>query len=233
MSGGIGPVEPGEGTESLDGHGSPHTAPRPPRTPPAVRRVREAYEGHRRAVLALGALTCVSAVLAGGAALYAARPRPAPYRPPAPSQAFSLAYAGPAAQEPAQEPAPGPAPGSAQDPSAAVFEFTVRVRASAGPAITLERLEQPSRALTLEVRPPLPATLAPGEARDLAVRIRVTDCVHVARNSGLPFLEVTLSNGFEKEDHSYIPGDRYAKDLSTALTRACPEDRDASTPPPS
>lgn len=211
MSGGIGPIEPGEGTEA-------HEGPRPvPRTPPAVRRVREAYEGHRRAVLALGALTCVSAVIAGGAALYAARPRPVPYAPPAPSQVFSLAYLGPAGQAP---------PGTA-------FAFTVRVRAASGPAVTLERLTQPSRALAVEVQPPLPATLAPGEARDLAVRIRVTDCVHVARNSGLPFLEVTLSNGFEKEDHSYIPGDRYARDLSTALTRSCPEDRDTGTPPPS
>ncbi|MFE9564601.1 Tat pathway signal sequence domain protein [Streptomyces sp. NPDC006487] len=222
MSGGIGPVEPGEGTEAHEG---PHAAPRTPHTPPAVRRLREAYEGHRRTVLALGALTCASAVFATGAALYAARPRPAPYRPPAPSQAFSLAYAGPAGQDAGQDPG--------QTPSAAAFAFTVRVRAGAGPAVTLERLTQSSRALTVEVQPPLPATLAPGEARDLAVRIRVTDCVHVARNSGLPFLEVTLSNGFEKEDHSYIPGDRYARDLSTALTRACPEDRDASTSPPS
>lgn len=211
MSGGIGPVEPGEGTEA-------HESPRPaPRTPPAVLRAREAYAGHRRAFLALGALTCACAVVAGGAALYAARPRPAPYAPPAPSQAFSLTYVEPV------EPAP----------SGAAFAFTVRVRAAAGPALTLERLGQSSRALAVEVRPLLPATLAPGEARDLVVRIRVTDCVHVARNSGLPFLEVTLSNGFEKEDHSYIPGDRYARDLATALTRACPVDRDAGTPSPS
>lgn len=226
MSGGIGPVEPGEGTEA---HAGPHVPPRAPRTPPAVRRLREAYEGHRRAALALGALTCASAVFAAGAALYAARPRPAPYRPPAPSQVFSLAYVAPAGQDAGRD--PGRDPG--QTPSGTAFEFTVRVRVTAGPAVTLERLTQPSRALALEVEPPLPATLAPGEARDLAVRIRVTDCVHVARNSGLPFLEVTLSNGFEKEDHSYIPGDRYARDLSTALTRACPEDRDGSTPSPS
>ncbi|MFE2289462.1 Tat pathway signal sequence domain protein [Streptomyces sp. NPDC059443] len=211
MSGGIGPIEPGEGTQA-------HEGPRPvPRTPPAVRRAREAYERHRRAVLALAALTCASALVAGGAALYAARPRPVPYTPPAPSQAFSLAYVGPV------EP----------DPAGSTFAFTVRVRAEAGPAITLERLSQPSQALTVEVQPSLPATLAAGEARDLVVRIRVTDCVHVARNSGLPFLEVTLSNEFEKEDHSYIPGDRYARDLSTALTRACPAVRDADTPTPS
>ncbi|MFF3210403.1 Tat pathway signal sequence domain protein [Streptomyces sp. NPDC002886] len=248
MSGGIGPIEPGEGTRPLDvpaeadelaeadGHGRPDgpRGPRPgSRTHPAVRRVREAYEGHRRAVLALGAVTCASAVIAVGAALYADRPRLAPYRPPAPSQLFSLVYLGPDDEEPSEEPSQGASREPSQDRSGTAFAFTVRVRAAAGSAVTLERLTQSSRALTIEVRPPLPATLDPGEARDLAVRIRVTDCVHVARNSGLPFLEVTLSNGFEKEDHSYIPGDRYARDLSTALTRACPEDRDESTPPPS
>ncbi|MFE4637885.1 Tat pathway signal sequence domain protein [Streptomyces sp. NPDC056773] len=226
MSGDIGPIEPGEGTEA-------HEGPRPaPRTPPAVRRVREAYEGHRRAALALGALTCASAVIAAGAALYAARPRPVPYSPPAPSQVFSLAYVGPAG-EAGQEAGRETGQETGRTPPGTAFAFTVRVRAASGPAITLERLTQPSQALAIEVEPPLPATLAPGEARDLAVRIRVTNCVQVARNSGLPFLEVTLSNEFEKEDHSYIPGDRYARDLSTALTRACPEDRDAGTPSPS
>ncbi|WP_308379939.1 Tat pathway signal sequence domain protein [Streptomyces sp. ISL-43] len=211
MSGGIGPVEPGEGTEG-------HESPRPgPRTPPGSRWARELYAGHRRAVLAIGALTCVSALVAGGAALYAARPRPVPYTPPAPSQVFSLAYVAPV------EPTPD---GSA-------FVFTVRVRAASGPAITLERLSQPSRALTVEIEPLLPARVSAGEARDLVVRIRVADCMHVARNSGLPFLEVTLSNKFQKEEHSYIPGDRYARDLSTALTRACPATRDADTPAPS
>lgn len=211
MSGGIGPLEPGEGTGA-------HEGPRPgSRTPPAARRLHEAYGRHRRAALALGALTCASALIAGGAALYAGRPRPVSYPPAAPSQVFSLGYVAPVDPAPAGD----------------AFAFTVRVRASAGPAVTLERLAQPSRSLAVEIQPPLPATLAPGEARDLVVRIRVTDCVHVARNSGLPFLEVTLSNKFEKEDHSYIPGDRYARDLSVALTRACPANRDGSTPAPS
>lgn len=212
MSGGIGPIEPGEGTEA-------HESPRPaPRTPPWVRRAREAYAGRRRAVLVATALICASGVAAGGAALYAARPRPAPYTPPAPSQVFSLTYVGPV------DPAPA---GSA-------FAFTVRVRTASGPPVTLESLTQSSGALAAEVSgPPLPATVAAGEVRDLLVRIQVTDCVHVARNSGLPFLEVTLSNEFQKEEHSYIPGDRYARDLSVALTRACPESRDATAPSPS
>ncbi|CAM5401364.1 hypothetical protein SAVIM338S_02010 [Streptomyces avidinii] len=242
MSGGIGPLEPGEGTEAREG---PRKGLRTPRAGGgrgdrgegreedwpegreegreerwdgrAARRVRAVYGGHRRAVLAAGALLCAGAVVASGAALYAARPRPVAPTPPAPSQVFSLTYIGPV------DPAP----------SGSAFVFTVRVRTAAGPAVTLERLSQSSRGLNVTVEPLLPAKVAAGETRDLLVRIQVTNCVHVARNSGLPFLEVTLSNKFQKEEHGYIPGDRYASDLSVALTRACPEVRDAETPEPS
>ncbi|MFI8498729.1 Tat pathway signal sequence domain protein [Streptomyces sp. NPDC085524] len=211
MSGGIGPVEPGDGTE---GRERPPAAPRTPAAR-AVRRLGDGYARHRRAVLAVAA----AALLAAGAARwYATRPVPvAAPPPPAPSQSVALTYVEPL------EPAPD---GSA-------FALTVRVRNRGTGAVTVERIGQPSRALSVTIRPPLPVTVGPGEARDLAVLFRAEDCVHVARNSGLPFLEVTLSNGFQKEDHSYIPGDRYARDLSVALTRACPEDRDVATPGPS
>ncbi|MBT2470465.1 Tat pathway signal sequence domain protein [Streptomyces sp. ISL-66] len=219
MSGGIGPLEPGEGTEAQE---DPRPGTRTPRRTGGragrwARRAREVHGSHRRAVLAAGALLCASAVVATGAALYAARPRPVAQTPPAPSQVFSLTYLDQV------DPAP----------SGSAFVFTVRVRAAAGPPVTLERLSQPSRGLKVVVEPLLPAKVAAGETRDLLVRIEVTDCVHVARNSGLPFLEVTLSNKFQKEEHSYIPGDRYAGDLSVALTRACPEVRDTGTPTPS
>ncbi|MGW6688900.1 Tat pathway signal sequence domain protein [Streptomyces sp. NPDC054961] len=227
MNGGIGPLEPGEGTEAHEGprpgiRTSRRTSRRTDgrtdgRTDRWARRAREVYGGHRRAVLAAGALLCASAVAATGAARYAARPRPVAQTPPAPSQVFSLTYLGPV------DPAP----------SGSAFVFTVRVRTAAGPAVTLERLSQPSSGLKVIVEPLLPATVAPGETRDLLVRIQVADCVHVAPNSGLPFLEVTLSNKFQKEEHGYIPGDRYASDLSVALTRTCPEVRDAGTPTPS
>ncbi|MER7338479.1 Tat pathway signal sequence domain protein [Streptomyces sp. NPDC000075] len=142
---------------------------------------------------------------------------PAPAPPAAPSQTLSLVYGQPV--EPALD--------------GAAFAFTVRVRTSSGPPVTVERIGQPSPALSVTIRPLLPATVAAGEVHELLVVIQAKDCVHVARNSGLPFLEVTLSNGFQKEDHSYIPGDRYARDLSVALTRACPEDRDTGSPAPS
>ncbi|MFJ8014608.1 Tat pathway signal sequence domain protein [Streptomyces sp. NPDC096339] len=211
MSGGIGPVEPGDGTEGRE------APPASPRTPAAraVDRLGAAYVRHRRAVLTVAA----AAVLAAGAARwYATRPVPvAAAPPPAPSQSVSLVYVEPL------EPAP--------DDSS--FALTVRVRNRGAGAVTVERIGQPSRALSVTIRPPLPVTIGAGEARDLAVLFRTEDCVHVARNSGLPFLEVTLSNGFQKEDHSYIPGDRYARDLSAALTRACPEDRDNAPTGPS
>ncbi|MFF4007995.1 Tat pathway signal sequence domain protein [Streptomyces sp. NPDC001717] len=210
MSGGIGPVEPGDGTEGLE---RPPASPRTPATRGSAW-LGERYARHRRAFLAAAA----AAVLAAGAARwYATRPAPvAAPPPPAPSQSVALTYMEPL------EPTPD---GSA-------FALTVRVRNRAGNPVTVDRIGQPSRALSVTIRPPLPVTVGPGEARDLAVLFRTEDCVHVARNSGLPFLEVTLSNGFQKEDHSYIPGDRYARDLSAALTRACPEDRD-ETPTPS
>lgn len=210
--GGIGPLEPGEGT--WDGEEA-RTGPRTPSPPRWTGRPRAFYARHRRAVLTVASV----AVLAAAAVrIQATRHEPpAPQAPAAPSQTLSLTYGEPV------EPAP----------DGAAFAFTVRVRTSSGPPVTVERIGQPSPALSVTIRPPLPSTVAAGEVRELLVLIRTKDCVHVARNSGLPFLEVTLSNGFQKEDHSYIPGDRYARDLSVALTRACPEDRDAATPTPS
>ncbi|MFJ3923618.1 hypothetical protein [Streptomyces sp. NPDC090022] len=111
--------------------------------------------------------------------------------------------------------------------------FTVRIRTSAGPPVSIDRIDQPSRALRVMIRPQLPVVVAAGEAREVVVEIQAVDCVHVARNAGLPFLEVTLSNERQKEAHSYILGDRYAGDLSKALTSACPEDRDQASPTPS
>ncbi|WP_330329855.1 Tat pathway signal sequence domain protein [Streptomyces sp. NBC_00536] len=226
MSGmsGIGPVEPGEGTaghEPGDLPGDPPgTLPGGPASAPRalLERVRARCARHR---LALAAAALAAALGLGGGYLYAVRPRPpapVPAPPPAaPSQTLALDYGEPEPPE--------------TTPEGIAFEFTVRARTSSGPPVTIERIGQPSRALTVTVRPPSPVVVAAGEVREVVVQIHVADCVHVARNAGLPFLEVTLSNGFRKEDHAYILGDRYARDLSTALTRACPVDRDAGSTP--
>ncbi|MFD3544941.1 Tat pathway signal sequence domain protein [Streptomyces sp. NPDC058655] len=200
---GIGPVEPGEATTGLE-------------LPPARTRPLPAWalraSRYRRA---LSAAAVAAALAAGGGHLYAARPRPpVPPEPPAPSQVVSFAYGHPV------------------DPAGAgdAFAFTVRVRTASGPPVAVESIGQPSRALNVAFRPDPPVVVPADETREIVVEIRAIDCVHVARNSGLPFLEVTLSNQRRKEVHGYILGDRYARDLSTALTRACPEDRDGATP---
>ncbi|MER5930583.1 Tat pathway signal sequence domain protein [Streptomyces sp. NPDC002054] len=203
-TGGIGPIEPGEGTaERLV------PLPRPPRALAFL------SPSRRRLVLPVAFV----AASAGGLAGYLwARPAPAPpaepLPPAAPSQRVSLRYGDPVAATSADT----------------AFAFTVRIRTSGGPPVTVEAISQPSRALGVTIRPTLPVVVATGEAREVIVEIRVADCVHVARNSGLPFLEVTLSNERQKEAHSYILGDRYAADLSAALTTACPADRDRPLP---
>ncbi|MET3987028.1 hypothetical protein ABIC27_004925 [Streptomyces sp. PvR034] len=227
---GIGPVEPGEGTagrepddltDGRDGGLPEGASPAPASAPRALLgRARDRYARHRPAVAALALLVALGL---GGGYLYAVRPRPpapVPAPPPAaPSQTLELTYGEPEPPE--------------TTPTGTALRFTVRARTSAGPPVTIERIGQPSRALTVTVRPPSPVIVAAGEVREVVVEIHVADCVHVARNAGLPFLEVTLSNGFQKEDHSYILGDRYARDLSSALTRACPVGRDVGPTPAS
>ncbi|WP_411106089.1 Tat pathway signal sequence domain protein [Streptomyces sp. cmx-4-9] len=214
--GGIGPVEPGEGTEGPRDEHDAGTGPRTPAPGPLARRtdrLRALAARHRRPLVALAA---AGVVAASAARYHATRPQQAaPLPPAAPSQTLALNYG-------------EPRPPTAGRPD---FAFTVRVRNTGGPPVTVERIGQPSRALSVTVRPHLPVTVGPGEVVELLLTIEAKDCVHVARNSGLPFLEVTLSNEMQKEDHSYIPGDRYARDLSVALTRACPEDRDTSPSP--
>ncbi|MFJ7154890.1 Tat pathway signal sequence domain protein [Streptomyces sp. NPDC101118] len=197
---GIGPLEPGEDTWDAS----------PARRPPA--RTRGPLGRRRRAALAL---TGVLALAGSGAYLYAIRPDPEPPAPPPhPSQVFSVRYGAPV------RPA-GPA---------ADFAFTVTLRTTAGPPVTVHRIGQPSAALSVTTAPASPITVVKGEVREVVVLIRVRDCVHVARNAGLPFLEVTLSNGGPNEQHSYILGDRYARELSRSLIGTCPEDRDKGTP---
>ncbi|RSS78537.1 Tat pathway signal sequence domain protein [Streptomyces sp. WAC06614] len=218
---GIGPVEAGDGTAGLD---APAPAGPAARTARALRARWDAYtDRHPRAgrtAPALVALTACAGLLAAGGHLLAARApdggRPAPPPSatilPAPSQLVSLAYR------------------EAVDPltEGTSLAFTVQIgNAAGGRPVTVEGIGQPSPALSVTSHPALPLTLRPGEAYELVLEIKATDCVHVPRNAGLPFLEVTLSNGGAKEDHSYILGDRYARDLSGALSRTCPEVRDA------
>ncbi|MEV8125628.1 Tat pathway signal sequence domain protein [Streptomyces sp. NPDC085944] len=194
---GIGPVEPGENTRVQE-------AP-----PPRPRgRLALLYERHRRTVLAS---TATLAALAGGGYLCASRPQPPPAPPPPyPSQAIDLVYAAPVTDS----------PGSAAD----TFSFTVLLSVRSGPPVTVTRLTQPYDGLSATSSPAAPFQTKSHSTRKIIVTLRVTECEKTPRNPGLPFLDVTLRNARAIEEHSFILGTRYARDLSRTLEVACSND---------
>lgn len=206
---GIGPVEPGEGTRAWDTADTDTT-------PPAKRprgRCAQVYAAHRRAVLA-GAAAVV--VLAGGGYLYATRPasapppEPTPRETPYPSQAVVVGYLGPVAR-------------SGRTPRGR-FGFEVELSVRYGPPITVEQLTQPYEGLSLRTDPRTPFRIGTKTPQKIVVTMRVIECGKAPERAGLPFLDVTLRNTRAIEAHSFILGERYAKDLSDALQVACSND---------
>ncbi|MFH8938122.1 Tat pathway signal sequence domain protein [Streptomyces griseosporeus] len=193
---GIGPVEPGDGTlapESRRPDGIP-CRPHPTRLLPHSRPLR----------LTLAALL----LLAGAGYLYATRPRPpAPPPVPYPIQVVALTY-------PADQPAPRPAGSHA-------FRFSVLVSVRSGPPVSVTRVSQPYAGLTVTASPAPPFRTRAGSPRKITITMHVTECGKVPRNAGFPFLDVTLRNPQAIQDHSFILGERYARDLSEALQVAC------------
>ncbi|WP_367323913.1 Tat pathway signal sequence domain protein [Streptomyces sp. HUAS ZL42] len=202
---GVGPVEPGEGTRAWDAQDAdaPHLPARPHESP--RRAAARFYGRHRRATLtALAAL----ALLAGGGSLYATRPhQPPPPTPPFPSQVVDLTYVD------ARTAPRGAAPGS--------FSFEVLLGVDSGPPVTVTRITQPYAGLSLVSDPVPPFRTRAGSVRRVVITMRVTDCGKAPENAGLPFLDVTLRNTRAIQEHSFIPGPRYAQDLSRALQVAC------------
>ncbi|MEV6739847.1 Tat pathway signal sequence domain protein [Streptomyces sp. NPDC051104] len=195
---GVGPLEPGEGTHAGDVDTD---------DVPGVRRgpLARLSDRHRRAVLTAAT---AAVLLAGGGYVYATRPHkpPAP-APPYPSQVVDITYLH-------TEAAPRGAP-------AGSFSFEVALRVQSGPAVTVTRIAQPYAGLSLTSEPAVPFRTAAGSRRKITITMRVTDCGKAPENAGLPFLDVTLRNKRVIEAHSYIPGSRYAHDLSEALQVAC------------
>lgn len=193
---GVGPVEPGEGTQV-------RTVPamsRPQRGPLARH-----FERHRRT--AIGTLL-TSAVLAGSGYLYLTRPRPEPPpAPPYPSQVTALAYLKPQA--------------TGVGTNSRGFSFDVEMTLESGPPVTVTGISQPYAGLSVTSSPRTPFRTKAGTSRKITITMRVTECGKVPRNAGLPFLDVTLRNTRAIEDHSFILGSQYAQDLSRALQVAC------------
>ncbi|MER7665112.1 MULTISPECIES: Tat pathway signal sequence domain protein [unclassified Streptomyces] len=169
---------------------------------------------NRRVVMIAAAM---AVALAGAGYLYATRPLPPPPPPtPWPAQAVGVAYGGPV--------------GPHGDPR--VFDFSITFETLSGPPVTVVRIDQNSRALTLVASPSPPFTVRAGSSRIVHVSLRVSDCEKVARNAGLPFLDVTLRNTRAMQQQSFILGDRYAQDLARAIETQCPQDQISGLKPP-
>ncbi|USQ87721.1 Tat pathway signal sequence domain protein [Streptomyces phaeoluteigriseus] len=212
MSGGVGPVEPGEGTRAWEAEDAPETGA--PRGRSALFHGCHGCHGfhgcdgrRRRAVL--GALAA-ALLLTAGALLWAAWPQErqqAAPQPPFPSQVVEVEYLGPLSVPPGTRPR--------------TFALEVLLRVESGPPVTATRLAQPYAGIFLTSAPRTPFRTTAGSARKIVITMHVTDCENVPTDAGLPFLDVTLRNARAIQDHSFIPGSRYAQDLSQALQVAC------------
>ncbi|MFG2499538.1 Tat pathway signal sequence domain protein [Streptomyces sp. NPDC048441] len=201
----IGPIEPGDDTyRAYEDQAAVHPVrPRPPLT------------RHRRTALALAAAAVIGAA---GLTLYLTRPRPpAPPPPLYPSQTVSVTYEG------------GMTHPRAGD---ATFSFDISLVQASGPPVSVRRIGQPSAALSVTVAPHTPFTVKKGTPRTARITMHIRECGKVPRNAGLPFLDVTLRNVRAMQTQSFILGSAYAKDLSEALTGACPPNTDVMSKTP-
>ncbi|MWA10455.1 Tat pathway signal sequence domain protein [Streptomyces sp. BA2] len=207
----IGPVEPGDDTyetRPTRAAATDQVAVRPARPHPLLTR-------HRRTALAV---TTAVIVGAAGLSLYLTRPRPpAPPPPLYPSQTVSVTYRG------------GMTHPLAGDRT---FSFTVALSQDSGPPVSIRRITQTTEALSVTVVPHTPFTVKTGTPRTARITMHIRECGNVQRNAGLPFLVVTLRNIRAMQLQSFILGERYAKDLSGALTAACPPNTDVMSKTP-
>ena len=165
----------------------------------------------RRLVLLAGCALTVG-LLWGGAVL--GRPAPAPPPPPpAPSlpvwpvQAATVTYA-------------GLVPGSFGTGNR--FTVMLTFTDTSNDAVALLQVAQPYTGITLTTGQLLPLRIVPGIPQTLWVEMQVQNCSHTPRADDLPFIDVTLSNARAIQTQSEILGEPYARDLGTAIRRACP-----------
>lgn len=204
----IGPIEPGDDTYEARAAVTEQIAVRPVRPRPLLTR-------HRRTALALATAVAVGTT---GLSLYLTRPRPPAAPPPLhPSQTVSVTYEGGMTR-----------PGAGDR----TFSFTVALSQYSGPPVSVRRITQPSAALSVTVGPHTPFTVKTGTPRTARITMHIRACGKVQRNAGLPFLVVTLRNPRAMQSQSFILGERYAKDLSGALTAACPPNTDVMSKTP-
>lgn len=204
----IGPIEPGDHTYETRATPADQAAVHPVRPRPLLTR-------HRRTALALATAAVVGAA---GLSLYLTRPRPpAPPPPLYPSQTVSVTYEGKMTQPRAGD---------------RTFSFTVSLTQDSGPPVSIRRIAQATTALSVTVAPHTPFTVKTGTPRTARITMHIRECGNVQRNAGLPFLVVTLRNARAMQIQTFILGSAYAKDLSGALTAACPPNTDVMSKTP-
>ncbi|MEU8486122.1 hypothetical protein [Streptomyces sp. NPDC048641] len=212
---GIGPVEPGPPS------GVPHTPAAHADTlwagSPNSLRLHERWRAlpprPRRTLQALLAAAAITGAYAYTTLITTpAAPAPTPW----PSQVTVLHYAGTGPPDPRQ-------------PRAATFRFTVSVRGTHPVTIRQARAGLPG--LITHVTPALPLTVKSGAPEPLTVRISVYECAALPPGFTLPHLDLVLRNRQAQQQHSYLFGGAYPRDLSAYLHDTCGPHRGHSEPP--
>jgi hypothetical protein len=140
--------------------------------------------------------------------LHLTRPEPPPEpAPPYPSPVVDITYDG------KTSPPPGAPRGA--------FTFAVTLSVSSGPPVSVQSITQPSSALSLTAVPRPPFRTQAGHSRRLVLTIHVRECGKAPRKARLPFISVTLRNTRAIAEHSFILGEHYAEDLSSAMEATC------------
>ncbi|MGW1022545.1 hypothetical protein ACWD4J_02325 [Streptomyces sp. NPDC002577] len=121
------------------------------------------------------------------------------------------------------------APASGNTSRAGAFRFTVSVRR--GSPVTIERVSAAFQGLTARTTPVTPFSVRAGTSRPVTVLISVAECAGLPLNASLPFLDVTLRNTRAIQQHSFIFGGAYSRDLSRLLHRVCDGISPRSGPP--
>ncbi|MFD5076697.1 hypothetical protein [Streptomyces sp. NPDC058371] len=210
---GTGPVEPADptrataaddptGTNSpraepdhdIIGTDSPRLSDRWHALPPRV----------RHGALAAGAVAAATAAVLLIPQPPAAAPpdQPPPPRPSAVTDVRYLGIAGTPATEPTGD---------------FLFEVTVRH----GPPVTVDTISTTLTGLRTLTTPDTPFTVRSGTTQRLTVHISVSRCSGLPLDPELPILDVTLRNTDAIQQHSFIFGDPYSRDLSALLHSTC------------
>ncbi|MFG2519130.1 hypothetical protein [Streptomyces sp. NPDC048527] len=213
---GIGPVEP----EPPSGTDAPHT---PAHTdtlwagsPNSLRPYERWHALPQRLRRTLQTLLAAAAA-AGTYAHSALTTTPAAPAPtPWPSQVTLLHYEGTGSPDPCH-------------PHAASFRFTISVRDTH--PVTIRQVRAGLPGLTTHVTPTLPLTVKSGAPEPLTARISVYKCAALPPGFTLPHLDLGLRNRQAQQQHSYLFGGAYPRDLATYLHDTCGPHTGHSGPP--